>query len=102
MISSQGVHGTFIYNMDKFCILIVIWSIVLDIWDDVHILVRALNWLSGEPPTGRVAVPSLIYPPFPFKDINNRWHSEIHINLILALCTLNIIAYIKSCPYLTI
>ena len=64
MISSQRVHDTFIYNMDKFCILIIIWSI--DIWDDVHILVRALIWLSGEPPTGRVAVPSLIYPPFPF------------------------------------
>ena len=53
--------------MDTFCILIVIWSI--DIWDDVHILVRALNWFSVEPPTGRVAVPSLIYPPFPFNVI---------------------------------
>ena len=65
MISSQGVHDTFIYNIDNFFVLIVIWSI--DIWDDVHILVKALNWLSVEPPTGRVAVPSFIYPPFPLK-----------------------------------
>ena len=54
------------HNMDKFSILKVIWSI--DIWDEVHILVRALNWFSVEPPTGRVAVASLLYPPpFPFK-----------------------------------
>ena len=65
MISSQGVHDTFIYNMDKFCILIVIWSI--DIWDDVHILVRALNCLSGEPPhwDGGCSIPYI--PPFPYK-----------------------------------
>ena len=68
MISSQGVPDTFMYNMDKFCIIIVIWSI--DIRDDEHILVGALNWFSVEPPTGRVAGPSLIYPPFPFKTVN--------------------------------
>ena len=49
--------------METFCILKVIWSI--DIWDDVHIFVRVLNWLSVEPLTGRVAVnvTALIYPP---------------------------------------
>ena len=41
MISSQGVHDTFMYIMDIFSILKVIWSI--HIWDDVHISVRALN-----------------------------------------------------------
>ena len=35
--------------MDKLYTLKVIWSKV--IWDDVHILVRALNWLSVKPPT---------------------------------------------------
>ena len=58
MISSQGVHDTFIYNMDILYILKVIWSI--DIWDDVHILVRALNWLFVKLLTWRVAVTSLI------------------------------------------
>ena len=72
MIFVQGVHDIFIYNMDKMYILKVIWSI--GIWDDVHILVRALNWLSVEPPTGRVAVPSLIYPPSPSPFKYNRIH----------------------------
>ena len=38
----------FLYNMDKFNVLKVIWSI--DIWKDVHILVRTLNWLSVKRP----------------------------------------------------
>ena len=45
--SEEVVHDTFIHNMDTLCMLIVIWSI--DIWDDVHTLVRALNWFSVEP-----------------------------------------------------
>ena len=44
MIYSQGVPDTFIYNIDTFYILKLIWSIAM--WDDVHILVRALNWLN--------------------------------------------------------
>ena len=59
MIYSEGVHDTFIYNMDKFSILKVIWSI--DIWDDVHILVQcgAPHWEGG------CRIPFI--PPFPFK-----------------------------------
>ena len=61
IISSQGVHNTSIDNMDKIEVLHIICS--LDVWDNVYILFRALNWLSVKPPTGRAAVKSFIYPP---------------------------------------